>query len=261
MKIFSLFLFCLFVSSISAQKDTTKTFYANGNIESVIPLYNGIREGSAKFYYENGNLKEERTFLAGKVEGEVKRYYENGKLKEIFSIFKGKRDGATTMYDSLGNYLSDVYYAEGKIQKEEAGDEENLTQEIPEETTTESSIISPPLEKIEEKPQLISPTDIIDSALYRNPEVFPEPVMGYQKFYEKIVYPQTAKEKKREGTVLIKAVINEFGDVEKTEVIKGIGLGCEDAAEISVSFTRFNPGLIRGKPVKVEMIFAIEFKL
>ncbi len=261
MKISSLFLVCLLVSGLSAQKDTTKTFYANGNIESVIPLDNGIREGKAKFYYENGNLKEERTFFAGKVEGEVKRYYENGKLKEIFSILKGKRDGATTTFDSLGNYLSDVYYAEGKIQKEEADSKENLTEEVPVDTTTENKIISPPLEKIEQKPQLISPTDIIDSVLYHNPAIFPEPKIGYKKFYENIVYPQAAKEKKREGTVLIKAVINEYGDVEKTEIVKGIGYGCEDAAEISISFAKFYPGVVRGKPVKVEMVFAIEFKL
>jgi len=264
MKPSSLYLFTffsLFANGIFAQKDTTRAFYANGNIESVIPLYNGSREGSAKFYFENGNLKEERTFLAGKVEGEVKRYYENGKLKEIFSILKGKRDGTTTTFDSLGNYLSDVYYAEGKVQKEEAGNAEDLTEQTPEEITTENNMVSPPLEKIEEKPQLISQTDIIDSVFYRNPAIFPEPVIGYKKFYENIVYPQAAKEKKREGTVLIKAIINEYGDVEKTEVIKGIGLGCEDAAEISISFARFYPGLVRGKPVKVEMVFAIEFKL
>ncbi|MFA6597572.1 MAG: TonB family protein [Ignavibacteriaceae bacterium] len=258
-----LVLFFLLISGLFAQKDTTKTFYPNGNIESVIPLDNGLREGVAKFYYENGNLKEERTFLAGKVEGEVKRFYENGKTKEIFSIIKGKRDGATTTFDSLGNYLSDVYYAEGKIQKEETGSEENLVEKTQEEQVTvkENPIVSPPIQKTEETPPVISSSEIIDSAIYRNPTIFPEPRLGYKKFYENIVYPQAAKEKKREGTVLIKAIINEYGDVEKTEIVKGIGLGCEEAAEIAVSFTRFYPGLVRGKPVKVEMVFAIAFKL
>ncbi|MFA4924255.1 MAG: energy transducer TonB [Ignavibacteriaceae bacterium] len=270
MKIFCLFLFslfCFFVSGAFAQKDTAKTYFANGTIESVIPFSNNVREGIAKFYFENNNLKEERTYLAGRIESEVKLYYENGKVKEIFSITKGKRDGATTTFDSSGNYLTDSYFAEGKIQQEAASAEENLTEEISRDVTSTSEqtaateTVSLPLQKIEEKPQLISPDEIIDSALYRNPEVFPEPVMGYEKFFEKIVYPKAAKEKKREGTVLIKALINEFGDVDKTEIVKGIGLGCEEAAEISVSFTRFYPGLVRGKPVKVEMIFAIEFKL
>jgi len=261
--LFFLALFFLLRSDLFAQKDTTKTFYPNGSIESTIPMDNGIREGIAKFYYENGNLKEERKFLAGKVEGEVKRYYENGKTKEIFSISKGKRDGATTTFDSLGNYISDIYYAEGKVQKEEMGDEDNLAEKTQDEPVTvkENQIVSPLIQKMEEKPPVISSSEIIDSAIYRNPAIFPEPVIGYKKFYEKVVYPQAAKDKKLEGTVLIKAIINEFGDVEKTEIIKGIGLGCEEAAEISVSFARFYPGLVHGKPVKVEMIFAIEFKL
>jgi len=256
-----IFLLSVFAIELFSQKDTTKTFYANGNPESVIPFDNGAREGIAKFYFENGNLKEERNYLAGKVEGEVKRYYENGKPKELFSILKGKRDGATTTFDSLGNYLSDVYYTEGKIQTGESVSEESDSEEIAEATISEEPVLAPPIEKIEEKPQILSSSDILDSSLYRNPAIFPEPRVGYKMFYENVVYPQAAKAKKVEGKVLIKAIINEYGDVEKTEIVKGIGYGCEDAAEISISYAKFYPGLVRGKPVKVEMVFAIEFKL
>ena len=254
-------LLSLFAFPLIAQKDTVRTFYQNGNPESIIPFDNGAREGVALFYFENGNLKEERHYLAGKVEGEVKRYYENGKTKELFSILKGKRDGATTTYDSLGNYLSDVYYTEGKILKEGEVSDEPSDEDITEESPTEEVAITTPLDKIEAKPQPITSEEIIDSVLYRNPAIFPEPKMGYKLFYEKVVYPQAAKDKKIEGTVLIKAIINEYGDVEKTEIVKGIGYGCEDAAQISVEYTKFYPGLVEGKPVKVEMVFEIEFKL
>jgi len=254
-------LLSLFAFPLLAQKDTIRTFYQNGNPESVIPFDNGAREGGALFYFENGNLKEERHYLAGKVEGEVKRYYKNGKTKELFSILKGKRDGTTTTYDSLGNYISDVYYTEGKILKEGEVSDEPGDEDIAEETPTEEVAITTPLDKIEGKLQPIASAEIIDSVHYRNPAIFPEPKMGYNLFYEKVVYPQAAKEKKVEGTVLIKAIINEYGDVEKTEIVKGIGYGCEEAAEIAVSFTRFYPGLVDGNPVKVEMVFAIDFKL
>lgn len=261
-------LLLLFCFPLLAQKDTIKTFYPNGNPESVIPLDNGAREGKAKFFFENGNLKEERTYLAGKVEGEVKRFYENGKTKELFSILKGKRDGATTTFDSLGNYLADVYYTEGKIQTgtEEPPDSDEVYTADNEADTTVStastpSFVAPTVEKIESKPEPVAQGEISDSALYRNPAIFPEPKIGYKKFYENVVYPKAAKDKKIEGTVLIKAIINEYGDVEKTEIIKGIGYGCEDAAEISISFAKFYPGLVLGRPVKVEMVFEIEFKL
>jgi len=269
MKTSSLFLIIflfLFAIGVFAQKDTIKTFYPNGKPESVIPLDNGVREGVAKFYFPNGNLKEERNYLAGKVEGEVKRFYENGKTKELFSILKGKRDGATTTFDSLGNYLSDVTYTNGKLSTEEPESEDSVdafADEMPTDSAAaiQTNSITPSIEKIETKPQPIASNESMDSAVYRNPAIFPEPRVGYKLFYENVVYPKAAKDKKVEGTVLIKTIINEYGDVEKTEIVKGIGYGCEEAAEISISFARFYPGLVAGKPVKVEMTFSIEFKL
>lgn len=261
----------LFTVQISAQKDTATAYFSNGVVESVIPFDNGLRDGVAKFYFENGNIKEQRTYVAGRVEGEVKRFYENGKPKEFFSILNGKRDGATTTYDSLGNYLADVYYSEGKIQKEDQQTDEDIVEERDStdaeqkdstiaQTPAAVSFVPSSTEKIETKPKPIPNEVTGDSSVYRNPAIFPEPVMGYKLFYEKVVYPKTAKEKKVQGTVLIKALINQYGEVEKAEIVKGIGMGCEDAAQIAVEYTKFYPGIVDGKPVKVEMIIPIEFK-
>ena len=58
----------------------------------------------------------------------------------------------------------------------------------------------------------------------------------------------------------IKAFIDQNGDVTKAEVVKGIGYGCDEVARITVLYTKFNPGLIRGKPVKTQIIIPFEFK-
>ncbi len=47
----------------------------------------------------------------------------------------------------------------------------------------------------------------------------------------------------------------------KTEILKGIGGGCDEAAEYAVKHTKFSPGKQRGKPVKVKVMVPVVFKL
>lgn len=92
-------------------------------------------------------------------------------------------------------------------------------------------------------------------------EEMPEPVGGIQTLHNRIVYPDIAVKAGIEGLVTIMAYVNESGTVVKTEVIKGIGGGCDEAAETAVKATLFNPGKQRGKPVKVKVSVPIRFKL
>ncbi len=92
-------------------------------------------------------------------------------------------------------------------------------------------------------------------------EQMPSPIGGLQGIQEKIVYPEIAKRAGVQGRVFIKAYINEKGDVDKAEVIKGIGAGCDEAAIKAVKETKFVPGMQRGKPVKVQVAIPILFKL
>lgn len=92
-------------------------------------------------------------------------------------------------------------------------------------------------------------------------EEMPEPIGGIQAIQNKIVYPEIAKRAGVEGRVFIKAFVDEAGNVSKTEVIKGIGAGCDEAAEAAVRATKFKPGKQRGKAVKVQVSVPILFKL
>ena len=50
-------------------------------------------------------------------------------------------------------------------------------------------------------------------------------------------------------------------DVTKADVIEGIGYGCDESARTTVFYSRFKPGLIKGKPVSVQMIIPLKFQL
>jgi protein TonB len=92
-------------------------------------------------------------------------------------------------------------------------------------------------------------------------EEMPEPIGGIEAIQRKIVYPEIAKRAGVEGKVYILAYVDENGNVTKTEVLKGIGAGCDEAAEKAIRETKFKPGKQRGKPVRVKVAVPIIFKL
>jgi protein TonB len=92
-------------------------------------------------------------------------------------------------------------------------------------------------------------------------EEMPEPIGGISGIQKKIVYPEIAKRAGVEGKVLVLAFVDESGNVTKAEVIKGIGLGCDEAAINAIVQTKFKPGMQRGKPVKVQVTIPVTFKL
>ena len=70
-----------------------------------------------------------------------------------------------------------------------------------------------------------------------------------------------AKQEGVEGRVFVKAYINEEGTVDRTEILKGIGSGCDSVAMKAIMDTKFTPGKQRGEPVKVQVSIPIVFQL
>ncbi len=92
-------------------------------------------------------------------------------------------------------------------------------------------------------------------------EQMPEPIGGIAAIQSKIVYPEIAKRAGVQGRVFVKAFVDENGNVNKVELIRGIGAGCDEAAIAAVQQTKFKPGKQRGKPVKVQVTVPVLFKL
>ena len=260
--------FLLITISVSAQIDSLISYYNNGKIESIVHLKDKVRDGDARFFWENGNIKKELSYVNGRVEGLVRRYNENGVLQEMFSIENGKREGPTSLFDSTGKYIDDIYYEEGILVVDKIVLDPGIKKE--EKKSDEIVALTPPKtqkKKKQSNDDFVPPTveeeknyeD--DPAFYKTVEVMPEPYGGMDAIYKKIGYPEDAKDNDIEGVVKILTFVDRDGEVIDAQVIEGIGYGCDEAARLAILYHRFKPGLIKGQKVKVQMEIPIEFKL
>lgn len=92
-------------------------------------------------------------------------------------------------------------------------------------------------------------------------EEMPKLIGGLKGIQSKVVYPEMAKRAGIEGRVTLQFIVNENGDVENPKVIRGIGGGADEAALEVVSQAKFEPGLQRGKPVRVQFSLPVVFRL
>jgi len=77
-----------------------------------------------------------------------------------------------------------------------------------------------------------------------------------------IRYPELAKENNIEGRVFIRFVVNEDGSISATEILRGIGGGCDDEAlRVLKGMPKWKPGKQNGHAVKVFFTLPIVFKL
>ena len=251
-----------------AQLDSLLSYHNNGKMESIVHFRDKVRDGDATFFWENGNVKKELTYVNGRIEGLVRSYDESGVLREMFVIQNGRREGPTSLFDSTGSYIEDIYYEEGilvvdKIVLDSGPRKEDKVAET-------IAVIKPPAtqkKKKQNSDDFVPPTIeeeknyADDPAFYKTVEVMPEPFGGMEAIYKKIGYPEEARKKKVEGTVVVLTFIDRDGEIIDAQVVEGIGYGCDEAARLAILYHRFKPGLIRGQKVKVQMEIPIEFKL
>ncbi len=92
-------------------------------------------------------------------------------------------------------------------------------------------------------------------------EEMPELIGGLGELQRQIRYPEMARRAGIEGRVYIQFIVNERGDVENPQVIRGIGGGADEEALRVVSQAQFRPGMQRGRPVRVQYSLPIFFRL
>jgi protein TonB len=92
---------------------------------------------------------------------------------------------------------------------------------------------------------------------------FPGGMAAMQKFISSnIKYPRAASAQGLEGRVIVTFVINGQGEVDKVEVVKGIGGGCdEEAVRVVKMLPKWKPGRQNGRPVSVKFTVPIKFAL
>ena len=79
---------------------------------------------------------------------------------------------------------------------------------------------------------------------------------------ENIEYPDSASKKRIEGTVFLCFVVNTEGSISNVRIIKSVDpLLDMEAKRVVRSAPRWDPGIHKGKPVKVQYVIPVVFKL
>ncbi len=89
------------------------------------------------------------------------------------------------------------------------------------------------------------------------------PVMigGMAALAKELEYPDFARKAGIEGRVTVEYVVNEEGGVEEPKVLRGLGGGLDEEALRVIRLMKFEPGRQRGRPVKVRVATAVNFRL
>ncbi len=234
----------LLVTSVYSQDGTVKTYYGKGKISSRVSFVDDVLEGSSFWYFENGNLETEKKYLNGTLNGFSRSYHEIGLLKEEINYTDGILDG-----------ISKYYYPNGALKEVRKYDKGKLID----------------VQKIDFDSNYIAPFSAYEAGMGKNSledndilcevDVCPQPIGGIAEIQKNLIYPELAKQFNLEGNVLISTIINLKGEPTKIKVIKGIGLGCDEAAVDAVKKTKFIPGEKKKESIVAEITFGIEFKL
>ncbi|MBR3492377.1 MAG: energy transducer TonB [Bacteroidales bacterium] len=83
-----------------------------------------------------------------------------------------------------------------------------------------------------------------------------------QYIAEQVKYPAEAKKTGACGRVFIGFIVESDGSLSDFKVLRGIGYGCdEEALRVVKSMPKWQPGMHRGKAVRVKYLVPVNFKL
>ena len=74
-------------------------------------------------------------------------------------------------------------------------------------------------------------------------------------------YSEEARKAKHEGVVVLRAVVDEHGNVGDVEIVQSLGMGLDEKAVKAVKTWRFKPSEKDGKPVRVRIMIEATFRL
>jgi len=112
------------------------------------------------------------------------------------------------------------------------------------------------------KPKPADSSFVVFSKADRSPEYYKKGEEGLAEFVvSEIQYPDVAREKSIEGTVVLEFVVETNGYVTNIEARQGIGGGCTEEAMRVISQTKWIPAEINNKYVRYKITYPITFNL
>ncbi|MCC6549507.1 MAG: energy transducer TonB [Ignavibacteriaceae bacterium] len=100
-----------------------------------------------------------------------------------------------------------------------------------------------------------------DTNIYTEADVMPMPEGGIEAIMKNVVYPKDAAKAGKEGIVFVSTIISEKGVPGALTVEKSADKQLDEAAVAAIRKTRFTPGKIDGKNVRVKITIPVSFKL
>jgi len=117
-------------------------------------------------------------------------------------------------------------------------------------------------EKNESNPQFLGEGFIVHGKVDEAPSPS-EGITEWNKYMSKnIKYPQSARESKTQGTVVVGFKVREDGTIADVEIIRGIGGECDqEAVRVIAEGPTWAPGKVGDQPVTTQISLAVRFVL
>lgn len=112
-----------------------------------------------------------------------------------------------------------------------------------------------------------TPVSAADSnKVFTSVEQEPIPLGGVQGFYkylaQNIRYPDDAKKKNIQGKVFLTFIVEKDGSITDVKVLRGVSPDIDaEAVRVISNSPKWNPGLLNGKPVRVQYVVPLSFAL
>lgn len=241
-----------------------------------------LKQGICTSYHPNGQKMISGNFRDNQRLGSFQEWYSNGTLKgqynyepsEAYYLSDFQPKLIIDFYDSLGNQLvtdgSGTYIEEIRTNEEKgSGPVENGKKHG---LWTGKYRYGFSIIKFEEtyyNGELAigkSQSTGDKSITYKKINVPPEYKGGIVKFYKfvskNIKYPKSARRNGIQGRVYVQFVVDKEGKTTDVLIRQGIDPECDQQAlKVVEAADHFQPGLVRGRPVKIRMMMPIIFSL
>ena len=164
----------------------------------------------------------------------------------------------------IGLFLSIFSFKSPKVTT--ADFHENLVIPMTTESKGDTTNVTILKEKNGKKVLVVTATEPTGEEVFEITEIQPKPAGGMEGWMnylaESLKYPEEAKERGIEGTVILAFIVNSDGTITDIQTLRGIGGGCDqEAMRVIQNAPKWTPGQLGGKAVRVRMRLPLRFIL